>query len=97
MLCIVEPQAAHRAGVLRGKGREQQADVGDLVSYMVRTEDVALNDSRLFRSGEIGAAASGEDCVAVVGAAITGEETNETLEEGKERGELALCAHRDGG
>lgn len=79
MLRVVESQAAHGAGVFWSERGEQQPDVGDVVAEMVRAEDVAMDDARLLRLGEVGAA-GGEDSVAVVGAAVAGEETDETLQ-----------------
>jgi hypothetical protein len=75
---VVQPQAAHRPHVLGGEGRQQQADIGDLVGDMVLAEDVALDDAGLAGLADVGDAAR-EDGVAVVGAAVPGEEADEAL------------------
>lgn len=78
MLLVVETQAADGADVLRGQGGKQQADVGHLVGYGVRAKDVAGDETGLLGGPDVGDAL-GEDGVAVVGAAVAGEEADETL------------------
>lgn len=75
---VVEPQAAQGARVGGRQGREQQADVDDLVSDIVGAEDVAVDDAGLAGLGDVGDA-RGEDGVAVVGAAALGHEADEAL------------------
>lgn len=79
MESIVETQAAERAGLGRGQGWEEQADIDDLVCDAVGAEDVAVNDARLTGLGDVGDA-PGEDGVAVVCLAAFGYEADEALE-----------------
>ena len=55
-----------------------------MVGEVVLAKDVAVNYARLRGFREVGYA-GGEDCVAVVGAAVAGEEADETL---RERGQV---------
>jgi len=81
---VVEAQAAHRADVRGRQRREQQPDVDDLVRDAVRAEDVPRDDARPRRLGDVGAAAR-QDGVAVVRAAVPGEEADEALVMGGQR------------
>lgn len=48
VLCVVQAEAPHSSDVLRRKGREKRADVGDLVSHIVLPEDITGDDLGLF-------------------------------------------------
>lgn len=78
VLLVVETQAADGADVFWCQGGEQEADVLDGVGYAVGAEDVTLNKAGLFGGADVGCA-RGEEGVAVVGFAVTGEEADETL------------------
>lgn len=75
---VVEPQAAHRADVLRREGAQEAADVGHLVGDAVRAKDVPRDDARLPRLAYV-RRAPGQDGVAVEGAAVLGEEADQAL------------------
>jgi hypothetical protein len=75
---VVQAETAHRPDVFGGQGRQQQADVGDLVGHVVLAEDVALDDAGLAGLADVGDAAR-EDGIAVVGAAVAGQEADEAL------------------
>ena len=78
MSSVVQAETAHGAHVLGGQGRQQRADVDDLVGDVVLAEDVALDDAGLAGLADVGDAAR-EDGVAVVGPAIPGQEADEAL------------------
>jgi hypothetical protein len=69
MLCVVQTQAPHSPDVLRSQGREERADIGNLVSHFVLPEDVTGDDPGLFCLANI-RDARGKDGITVVDAAI---------------------------
>jgi len=75
---VVQAQTPHRPHVLGGQGRQEGADVDDLVGHVVLAKDVALDDAGLARLADVGDAA-GQDGVAVVGPAVPGQEADEAL------------------
>ena len=89
MLGVVQAQAADGASVFWGERGEEESDVGDLVGEGVGAEDVAADDAGAGSLGEVGDI-GWEDGVAVVGAAVAGEEADEALEEGG--GRLVILA-----
>lgn len=78
MLFVVETEAAYSSHVFRGERSEEEANVGGLVGDGVLAEDGAGDYLCLGGFGYIGRVA-GEDSVAVVDAAVVGEEADETL------------------
>jgi hypothetical protein len=78
VLLVVEAQTPHRLDVLSGQRGEQQAHVGDLVRHLVLAKDVARDDAGLARLGDVGLA-GGQQRVAVVDAAVPGQEADEAL------------------
>jgi len=81
---VVQAETPHRPHVLRGQGRQEGADVDDLVGHVVLAKDVALDDAGLARLADVGDAA-GQDGIAVVGPAVPGQEADETL------GQVSVC------
>lgn len=71
MLRVVETQTPHRADVLKRQRRQQKPDVGHAVRHVVLAEDVARDDAGLLGLANVGDA-TGQDGVAVVGAAVLG-------------------------
>lgn len=61
-----------------GQRRQEEADVGDLVGDIVLAKDVTLNNACLACFGDVGDA-SRENGIAVVGAAVPGQEADEAL------------------
>lgn len=78
MLGVIETQAADGTDIGVGEGGEEQADVCYLVRDGVGVEDVTGYDARLGGFGYVGCG-GGEDGVAIVGAAVAGEEADEAL------------------
>lgn len=78
MVGIVEAEAPYSLDVLRRKGGQQKADVGDVFCDVVSSKDVARHDSGLPRLGDVSDAAR-QNCIAVVRLAIPGKEANESL------------------
>lgn len=78
---VVETETADGLDVGAGEGSQEVRDVEDLVGDGVGAEDGTVDYFGLAGEGEVGCAV-GEDGVAVVGAAVFGEEADETLEEG---------------
>lgn len=76
---IVKPEASHRPDVLGRKGGQKRPDVHDLVGDVVLAEDVALDDTGLACFADI-SDTSGQDGIAVVSAAVPGQEADEALQ-----------------
>lgn len=78
MSSVVQTQTPHGPDILGGQGCQEQADVGDLVGHIVLAKDVALHNTSLASLGNVGDAPR-EDGVAVVGAAVPGQEADKAL------------------
>lgn len=75
MLRVVQSQAPHSPDVLRRKGREERADVGDLIGHVVLPEDVTGDDPGLRGLANV-RDACGQDGIAVVDTAVLCQETD---------------------
>ena len=75
---IVETQAPHSFDILCRKRGEEVPYLGYLIGHFVLAKYVALDDAGLLSLDGV-SCALGEDCVAVVGATISGEEADEAL------------------
>jgi len=75
---VIQSQAPHGPDVVRGQRREEKPDVGDLVGHIMLAEDIALDDVRLGRFGDV-RDAPGQDGITVVSAAILGQKADESL------------------
>jgi hypothetical protein len=75
---IVQAETPHGLHVLWGQRGEQVPDVDHLVCHIILAEDVSLDHTGLLGLDNI-RHALGKYGVAVIRAAISGEETNKTL------------------
>lgn len=75
---VVEAQAADGARVLGGQGREEVADLTNLVRNLVGAEDVTRDEAGLLGFGDVRHAIR-KDGVAVVDARIGADEADEAL------------------
>ena len=78
MQSIVQAETPHRLDVLEGERCQEVPDLGDFICHIVLAEDVSLDDTGLLGLDHV-ADALGQDSIAVVRAAISGEEANEAL------------------
>lgn len=78
MVGIVQSQTSHCLDMRRIQWRQQQADVGDLVCYLVLSKNISSNYTSLSRFCNI-RDIFGKDSITIVSAAISGEETNKAL------------------
>lgn len=85
MLLVVHAKAAHRPDILECQGRQQQPDVGHLVRDLVLSKDVPSDDARLLGLADVGLARR-QDGIAVICAAILGQEADQSLREVSVRG-----------
>jgi len=78
MLRIIQPQASHRPDVLGSQRGKQHPHIGHLVRHLVLAENVTFDNAGRLDLSDIGHALR-EDSVAIVGATVAGEETDESL------------------
>jgi hypothetical protein len=78
MIGVVPAQASYCAYVLNSQRREQKADVDDVVSYLVLSENVSRYNLGLSSLSNI-ADAMRHDWLAIVCSAIPGQEADESL------------------
>lgn len=79
MLRVVHAQPAHRRDVLSCQRRQKRFHGCDLACYAVVAENVALDDMRRGRLGDVGDAGR-QDGVTIVDTAVFGQEADETLD-----------------
>jgi hypothetical protein len=84
MLLVVQAQASDGLDILRGQGSEEEADVRDLVCNFMLPKDGALDNSGLLGLGNI-RHALWKNCISIVGLAISGQESHESLYNGRQR------------
>lgn len=75
---VVGPQAPDGADVFGGQGRQEHADIGDLLCHLVAAQDVAPNDAGLLRLPDVRGPLR-QDRVPVVRAAVLGQEPDQSL------------------
>ncbi len=75
---IVQAETPHCPDMLGSQRCKEQTNVGDSIRHIVLAKDVALHDAGLAGLADVGNTA-GKDCVAVVGTAIPGQETDKAL------------------
>jgi len=64
--------------MLGSQGREEQADVNNSIRHIMLAKYIALHNAGLAGLADV-ANTTGKDCVAIVGAAIPSQETDEAL------------------
>lgn len=78
MFGVVEPQASHRLHMRLRQGGEQQAHANFLVRHIILAKDIALDDTCSLSFGNVTHSLR-QDGIAVICAAILGQEADETL------------------
>jgi hypothetical protein len=75
---IIQAETPHCPHVLRGERGKQVSDIDHFIRHVILAKDVSLDDSSLFCLDHI-TDALWKDGVAVIGAAISGEKSDEAL------------------
>lgn len=78
MVGIVEAQAADGARLCGSQRREEGSDFGNLVRNLVAAKDVSLDDAGTLSLGNVRHSV-GEDGIAIVGAPVAGQKSNQPL------------------
>lgn len=78
MFGVVEPQASNSLDMRLRQGGEQQADANFLVRHIILAKDVTLDDTGALSFGNVTDSLR-QDGIAVICAAIFGQEADETL------------------
>jgi hypothetical protein len=78
MLRVVQAKASHSTDILRCQRSKKKANVDNLISNIVVPKDIAGDDMRLFRFGDVGLAV-GEDGITIVDSVIFGKKPDESL------------------
>lgn len=78
MLRVVQAKASHGTDILRCQRSKKKTNVGNLISNAVVPKDIAGDDMRVFRFGDVGLAVR-EDGITIVDPVIFGKKPYESL------------------
>lgn len=78
MFRIVQAQASNGPDMLGRQRGEKHADVGDLVRHLVAAENITADDTSLLGLSNVSRAAW-QDGISIVGAAVLGQEPDQSL------------------